>query len=116
MANIVLKQLASNQRRFIDTYKSLIQTRNLVVDQFNTEFNRHVKLVCKKQNPKDLPINHELRQSLRQSLQKSRNMKRIQKEMTDIRIRIKDVQQQCKQSKMDYKSNQRLIEELICEK
>lgn len=42
---MTIKQISATQRRLIEQYKSCITTRNAVIDMFEREFNRHVKLI-----------------------------------------------------------------------
>lgn len=99
---MTLKQIAANQRRLTEQYKSCITTRNTIIDSFEKEFNRHVKLICKKQDYKALPIGNELRVAVKNALKKSRNMKRIQADMTEVKARIKATQLECRNNKRLY--------------
>jgi NADH dehydrogenase FAD-containing subunit len=129
-----LRQIKTNQNRFIEQYKSFLATRNTIIISFENEFNRHVKLIfgnlINKTNIKLIqdkyereerevtpseavkeiingyPSNHELRISLKASLKKSRNMKKIQAEMVEIKTRIKEVQIECKNYKRLYSATQ----------
>lgn len=98
-----LKQLLSTRRRLIENYKSCLTTRNTIIDKFDVEFNRHVKLICKKQDYKELPPDHELRLSVKDSLKRSRNMKKIQTEMNEVVDRLKNSQIECKNIKQEIK-------------
>lgn len=106
---MTLKQIAANQRRLVAQYKSCLTTRNTIIDSFEKEFNRHVKLVCKKQDYKTLPIGHELRDAVKESLRKSRNMKRIQADMDIVKARIRAAQTECRNNKRLYVATQSAI-------
>ena len=97
---MTLKQIFAERRRLAKSYQSLCATRNITIDNFDKEFNRHVKLTCKKNNPHF---------SLLESLSKSRNMKRLQAEMTDTRNRMKQLQKESKNAKLLYKSTERTL-------
>jgi hypothetical protein len=96
-----LNQLLATRRRLIESYKSCLTTRNTIIDKFDLEFNRHVKLICKKQNYKELPVEHDLRLAVKDSLKRSRNMKKIQTEMDEIVERLKISQIECKNIKQE---------------
>lgn len=87
---MTLKQLnaiRNNRKRLAETYSSLIATRNTIIDSFDKEYKRHVKLNTKKEDP---------RRSLLESISKSRNMKKIQKEFLENKQRIKENQSEAK--------------------
>lgn len=103
---MTLKQLNAiriNRKRLAETYISLIATRNTIIDCFDKEYKRHVKLNTKKEDPK---------RSLIQSLSKSRNMKKIQKEFLENKLRIKENQTESKslkkifqKARLEYETN-----------
>jgi hypothetical protein len=97
---MTLKQIAADRKRLAKAYNSLIFTRNITIDNFKKEFDRHVKLTCKKEDPHS---------SLIDSLSRSRNMKRLQKEMTETRGKMKQTQIESKTAKLLYKETQRFV-------
>jgi hypothetical protein len=99
-----LNALRSSRKRLADTYSSLIATRNTIIDSFDKEYSRHVKLTSKKENPK---------QALKESLIKSRNMKKIQKDFLENKLRIKVNQAELKAIKKTFQEARRLYEENI---
>lgn len=87
---MTLRQLNSFQRereRLAEAFRSLLQSRNIIIDNFQAEYERHVKLTSKRENP---------REELLLSLSKSRNMKRLQSEFLDIKNRIIQNQRESK--------------------
>lgn len=82
-----LNSLQRERKRLAEAFKSLLQSRNMIIDNFQTEYERHVKLTAKKENP---------REALLLSLSKSRNMKRLQKEFLDMKKRIIENQRESK--------------------
>ena len=116
------KQIISLRLRLTKAYQSHLLTRNTIIDSFEEEFNRHVKLIfgsawCRfnakyqaKNNISELPTNHELRVALRVSLKRSRNMKRIQNDLVDTKNRIKQTQIELKNAKTLYKDTLRAMQ------
>ena len=109
---MTLKEITALRNRLTNDYRLVFTTRNIIVLNFEREYNRHVKLICKKQDPKQLPSDHELRIALRESLRKSRNMKRFQKEMTDARNKMIEIQNSRKVAKNCFKATQRELSEI----
>jgi len=97
---MTLKQISADRKRLAKAYNNLSFTRNITIDNFQKEFDRHVKLTSKKENP---------HLSLIDSLLRSRNMKRLQKEMTETRGKMKQTQTESKAAKLLYKSTQKLL-------
>ena len=104
---MTLKQLnaiAAERQRLAKAFQNLLASRNILIDSFQAEYNRHVKLTDKKENPKA---------ALLDNLSRSRNMKKIQKEFLDIKSRIKLNQLEAKKSKKSYQLAQRVYEDAI---
>lgn len=89
-----LYRLFIERKRLAAAYNSLISSRNIIIDMLDKEYLRHVKLTKKKDDP---------RVALITSLSKSRNIKKIQKELLDIKSRLKENQAQAKRLKDFYK-------------
>jgi hypothetical protein len=107
---MTLKQLntiRANRQRLAESYRSLIATRNTIIDSFDKEYLRHVKLNSKKEDP---------RRALLQSLSKSRNMKKIQKEFLENKLRIKENQSEAKAMKKTFQEAKSLYEENLVQK
>lgn len=102
MTLIQLNRILSERRRLAQTFQSLLLSRNTIVDDFQREYLRHVKLTAKKENA---------RVALLVSLSRSRNMKKIQKEFLTIKSLIKDTQKQSKLTKKTYQQSQKLYQE-----
>jgi len=101
---MTLKQLntiAAERQRLAKAFQNLLASRNILILQFQAEYERHVKLTAKKENPKT---------SLIDNLSRSRNMKKIQTEFLDIKRRIKENQAEAKKSKKSYQIAQRAYE------
>ena len=90
-----LYRIFIERSRLSTAYNSLISSRNITIDMLDKEYLRHVKLTQKKEDPRAALIN---------SLSKSRNIKRLQKELLDIKIRLKENQAQAKRLKDFYKA------------
>lgn len=88
-----LNQLSSERVRLAQAFRSLLSSRNTIIDSFQNEYLRHVKLTAKKP---------EARKALLDSLSRSRNMKKIQKEFLDNKARLKENQKESKLIKMTY--------------
>ena len=97
-----LNTIAINRKRLAEAFRSLISTRNTIIDSFDKEYLRHVKLTAKKENPKE---------ALKLSLSKSRNIKKIQKEFLDNKNRIKENQLDAKMLKKTFQEARRVYEE-----
>jgi hypothetical protein len=89
-----LYRLFIERKRLAAAYNSLISSRNIIIDMLDKEYLRHVKLTQKK----DEPI-----AALITSLSKSRNIKKFQRELLDIKNRLKENQAQAKRLKDFYK-------------
>jgi hypothetical protein len=97
-----LNAISTNRKRIAESFRSLISTRNTIIDSFDKEYQRHVKLTSKKENPKE---------ALKLSLSKSRNIKKIQKEFLDNKNRIKENQLEAKMLKKTFQEARRVYEE-----
>ena len=103
-----LHTLDSNRKRLAESFRSLISTRNTIIDSFDKEYNRHVKLTSKKEEP---------RKALLDSILRSRNMKKIQKEFLENKTRIKENQAEAKLVKQTFQQARSTYEsEVIAEK
>ena len=109
---MTLKEITALRNRLTNDYRLIYTTRNILILNFEKEYDRHVKLICKKQDPKQLPADHILRISLRESLIKSRNMKRFQKEMNDAKTKMAEIQISRKIAKNCFKATQRELSEI----
>lgn len=88
-------QIGKERKILASDFRSLIFSRNTIIDSFQLEYNRHVKLTLKKPNQ---------REALLDSLSRSRNMKKLQKEFLENKERIKDKQMACKVAKTSHRS------------
>ena len=88
-------QIGRERKILAGDFRSLIFSRNTIIDSFQAEYNRHIKLTAKKLNS---------REALLDSLSRSRNMKKIQKEFLDNKERIKSKQAACKEAKTQHKT------------
>jgi len=102
-----LNQMTSERSRLGQAFRSLLATRNTIIDSFQNEFQRHFKLTSKK------PNSHK---ALLDSLSRSRNMKKLQKEFLEIKTRIKENQTQSKLLKMTFQRARGVYEAEIVEK
>ena len=104
---MTLKQLntiSAERRRLAMAYQNLLASRNILKLSFQAEYDRHVKLTAKKEDP---------RASLIDNLSRSRNMKKIQTEFLDIKRRIKENQSEAKKLKKGHQLAQRAYEDGI---
>jgi hypothetical protein len=99
-----LNTLAAERQRLAKAFQNLIASRNILKLQFQAEYERHVKLTAKKEDP---------RTSLLGNLSRSRNMKKIQTEFLDIKTRLKQNQTESKQLKKGHQLAQRTYEDGI---
>ena len=102
-----LNQITSERKRLALAFRSLLATRNTVIDSFQAEYLRHLKLYHKvsyDENEEMIikPKSKDSKQLLISSLLRSRNMKKIQKEFLDNKTRIKDNQKECKMLKKTF--------------
>lgn len=89
-----IHQIGKERKRLAKAFLSLLASRNSVIDSFDKEYARHVRLTAKKDNPK---------QALKDSLDRSRNMKKFQIEMNSIKNLIRTNQMQSYNSKKVHK-------------
>ena len=102
-----LNNIRTKCSRLAESYRSLIATRNTIIDSFDKEFLRHQKLTAKKENPKE---------ALKESLKKSRNMKKIQKEFLDNKSMIKQNQLESKSMKRNFQEARKTYEQGFVQK
>lgn len=95
MTKTELYRIFIERKRLANAYNSLISSRNITIDMLDKEYLRHFKLTQKKEDP---------RVALLTSLSKSRNIKRLQKELLDTKIRLKENQAHAKRLKVFYKT------------
>jgi adenylate kinase family enzyme len=93
MTRTELNHILIERKRLAAAYQSLITSRNIAIDILDKEYERHVKLNKKSENP---------HAALLSSLSKSRNIKRFQKELMQIKNLIKENQAQAKKLKVYY--------------
>jgi hypothetical protein len=96
MTKVELNRLLIERKRLAAAYQSLITSRNIAIDMLDKEYERHVKLNKKKEDPHAATL---------LSLSKSRNLKRFQKELTQIKSLIKENQSQAKRLKVYYNTS-----------
>jgi len=99
-----LNSISNERKRLAQAFQSLLSSRNIIIDNFQSEYNRHVKLTAKKASPK---------KALLESLSRSRNMKKIQKEFLTIKSLIKENQKQSKMIKKTYQHALKMYEDTI---
>ena len=102
-----LNNIRTKCSRLAESYRSLIATRNTIIDSFDKEFLRHQKLTAKKENPKE---------ALKESLKKSRNMKKIQKEFIENKSMIKQNQLESKSMKRNFQEARKTYEQGFVQK
>lgn len=111
-----LHQMTSDRKRLAEAFRSLLCTRNTIVDSFQNEYIRHLKLFYKVTFIKNeveegeeetttmvaTPKSEDSRKSLLDSLSRSRNMKKIHKSFLEIKKAIKENQEECKKCKISF--------------
>ena len=95
---MTLKEISLEIRELARAYNNQLYSRNIIIDDFNREYERHVKL--NKYND---------RQILLLSLSKSRNMKKLQKDLIEVKNNIKNIQSNSKKFKMLYKGTEKSL-------
>lgn len=96
-----LNSISNERKRLAKAFTNLLASRNVLIDSFQSEYERHKKLTAKKEDPKSALIN---------SLSKSRKLKKIQAEFLDIKTRIKENQLEAKKLKKSYQESKNQYE------
>ncbi len=128
-----LKQIAAEKKYLTDAHIGLLYTKNSIIDNFNAEYERHVKLACpgyssidtrtedakkmgiprKKLDPKILSKTNPLKIQLNNALKRSRNMKKYKEEMISTKNRIKENRIEYVKLKLLFKNTERKLCENI---
>ena len=95
-----LREIAAKQRRCKSEYRLLIASRNMIIVDFQNEFERHRKILEGKPNFQNL---------LRNSLKKSHKIYDLQMEMRDIKNRLTENLNTARELKKTFKLTEKKL-------